>query len=41
VTVVPADSVTRLRVIVHNLLDDPSARRALGRLRLRENAISG
>jgi hypothetical protein len=39
--VVPADSVPRPRVVVEDLLDYPSPRRPLGRLRLSENAISG
>jgi hypothetical protein len=39
--VVPADPVTRVRVVADNLLDYSSPRAALGRLSLGENAISG
>jgi len=41
VPIVPTDSVTRVRVVMDDLLDYPAARSALGRLRLGENAISG
>ncbi len=41
VAVLPTNSVTRVRVAVDDLLDNPAARGSLGRPRLGKNAISG
>jgi hypothetical protein len=40
VAVVPADSVSGVRIVTEHLLDHSAARDALGRLRLGENTIA-